>query len=478
VLPSAAANAKRDWVKVELSGDVPVPAGLLNRAGAERIADYGAFTIAAVPRGAIAALQAQAVRENVRVRVREELDHLLLPGATVDAREGLGNPPPEKLTRSYPPGKPGLFVLQFTGPVRNEWVSELENMGWDLSRYIPHNAYIAIGAPELTGKTRQLPFVQWLDFFHPYQKAAILRRDGAVREQLFELPAGDDSAFAVEAIRAAAEGAIDVYYGSADTLVTASTSPALTKAVLIAGARSIHGGEDRTHEPSIPITMIPSQQQGFGRLSFEDILNGQQKPVVFVQSPERLFTQTGQVFRARLMPRSVSKPVKIALVWTDAPAEAFAPEPLVNDLNLEVTRVSNESTVYIGNQLYFDVLRGEESTPYSTTDPLPYDEANNVEVFRKYISTKSQFDVAVRLWNLAGDTDPQRAGLEQDFALVVLNADLVSGGQAIAPVLSAQTDAAATNTVKLQWTPASNMMIAGYDVYRGTTLANMSASSP
>jgi hypothetical protein len=838
--------AKRGWTKVELThadgGASPFPADLLTRFGAELIADYGAYTIAYAPQGVVEALTAQAARQNVRIRVRDELDLLHLPGATVDVREGIGDAPPQGITHHYPPGKPGLFVLQFAAPLRKEWAAELRQLGWTLSRYIPNDGYIVVGSPQLAEQTRRLPFVQWLDFFHPYQKAAFLARDGAPHDQLFELPMGEDSASGVEAIRAAAEGEIEVYHGSADTLVYArmadevaeqllrhemiisvsprpmgslsderqvmslttnldaaqsqptspgqywswvlsrcpacssmpadvwkvgladsglddgatgvsghpdlysrkfygdaifsgaddeecaqgqllcdahghgtivsgiaagnadtgildtggfalgmgvaptagvfmtkifskhvginpvhlfewagnaanngvtiqnhswneygtspsglysslsrqydiaardaddtlssarnpilftissgnndqgiqdgfryltlpgataknvlavgglenyrpdvtqcrgtqgdsfrnimhtsrigtrltgyikpdvmapaslivsahtsvlwpnpsiycfgafggdfrytgdsgtsfaapvgagaslivkrylgnapgDTSPALTKAVLIAGTRSVRGGEDRTHDSVITVGPVPSQQQGFGRLSFDDLLTGTQKPVVFDQSSSRLFTDTGQVFRVRMSVRDSTKPVKIALVWTDAPATAFVSNPLVNDLNLEVLRSSGTGFVYVGNRLQVaNELNGEESIAYPTATTPPYDNVNNVEYFRSYLTANEVFEVSVKAWNLAGDTDPALAGFEQDFAVAAVNADLVASGQPIAPVLSAQTDAAVSNKVNLSWSPASNMMITGYDVYRGTNLTNM-----
>ena len=847
VIPLNAATAKRGWTKIELTGSIPPD--LLTRFGAEAVADYGEFAIAYAPRGVVEALTAHAAKAQVRVRVRDELDVLNLPGAALDAREGINDVPPQKLTRAYPRGRRGLFVVQFVAPLRNPWIAELESMGWTFSRYIPNNGYILVGPAELVARTRQLDFVQWLDFFHPYQKAAFLARDGALHDQLFELPAGADSVSGVEAIRAVAEGDIHVQRGSVDTRVyahmsdaaaeellrhemiisvspkpagqlsderqvmsltsnlnaaqtqptspgnywswvlarcsecasmptstwkvgmadsglddgtniigaghadfygrkfygstgygtnhdeecapgqllcdahghgtivagiatgngatgffdslgfnlgigvaptagafmtkifsldagidparlfewsgdaanngvtiqnhswnqysspqaglystvsrdydiatrdaddalsaaripilfsissgnhdqgfqnqwkyltlpgataknvlavgglenyrpdvtqcrqtrgdsfrnimrtsrigtgltgyvkpdimapaslivsahtsvlwpnpsvycfhdfdghyqytgdsgtsfaapvgaaaslivkrylgtaPANTSPALTRAVLIAGARSVRGGEDRTHDPTITtIGPVPSQQQGFGRLTLEDILNGAQKPVVFDQSSTaRLFTAAGQVFRARLRIRDASKPVKLALVWTDTPATAFVTNPLVNDLNLEVTRNYSTSLVHVGNSLQVTTeANGEESIAHSTGGTLPYDSVNNVEYFRSFMNANEDFEVAVKAWNIAGDTDPNLAGNEQDFALAILNADLLGGGSPIAPVLTAQTNASTTTTVNLSWTPASNMMITRYDIYRGTTLANMQVIS-
>jgi hypothetical protein len=797
-----AAGARRGWTKIELSPadgkSAPISAALYTRFGAELVADYGPYTIVYAPNGVLTALEAQAEKDQIRVRVRDELDVLRLPGATVDTREGISGVPAAKLARDYPPGKPGVYVLQFIGPPRGEWTSELQALGWTLSRYIPNNGYLAVGRPELVGRTRQLSFVQWLDPYHPYQKAALLARDGKVHEQLFELAEGDGAAPAIEAIRAAAVGTIEVHQNSFDTRVIArmgddaaeqllgeemilsvspspegqlsderqvmsltsnlnaaqsqpvnpgeywnwvlsrcpecasmpastwrvgladsgldngantgghfdffarkyygitgytaaddeqcapgqllcdayshgtivagiavgngntgdingpykdslnfrlglgvaptagafmtkifslhssgidasrlflwsadaanngvtvqnhswneyslsqagvystlsrdydiatrdadgtvnfsripllfsvssgnhdqgtqnaakyltlpgataknvlsvgglenyrpdagpcrqtrgdsfrnimrtsrvgtglagyikpdvmapaslivsaytsvlwpsqslyclhdfaghreytgdsgtsfaapvgaaaslivkrylgntpaDISPALTRAVLIAGARSVRGGEDRTHDPTITtIGPIPSQQQGFGRLSFEDILNGSQKPVVFDQALTRTFTAAGQSFSTVVHVRDATKPVKIALVWTDTPGTAFTTSPLVNDLNLEVRRSSNPYVVYVGNSLSVATeSKGEESIAWPSPGGLPYDNQNNVEFFRLFANAGEDLTITVNAWNIAGDTNENPSNFEQDFALAILNAD-------------------------------------------------------
>jgi hypothetical protein len=801
VMPLYGAAARRGWSKIEITAldGRSVPGDLLGRFGAELVAEYGSYSIAYAPAGVVEALKQQAAQEHVRITARDELDHLRLPGGDVDVRVGIQGVAPGRLAHGYTAGKPGVFVLQFVAPPRKEWVAALQALGWTLSRYIPNDGYLVVGPPELAAQTRDLPYVQWLDFYHPYQKATFLSGDGASHDLLFELPAGIASEAGVEAIRAAAEGAIDVHRGSLDTLVygrmgetaarallqhpmilsagvkptgrlsdgrqsqslspllnaaetqptvgsdywswvlahctecanmpatswmigvadtgldnganqfghpdldgrkffgilgynpafnpdpqcatgqllcdqykhgtlvsgiaagnassqkfdsggflmglggaptagifmtkittvssgidpsrlllwtadaanngatvqnhswestldaglydslsrqfdiaardsddgassaripillavaagnddngtgnktspvgmaknvltlgglenyrpeadvfncrgtkgdsfmnimrtsrtgtalagyvkpdlmapaslivstetsiwcpdnpttgyclanyensfiysgdsgtsfaaplgsaasiivkrylgnaPADTSPALIKAALIAGARSVRGGEDRSKTPTIPISAVPSQQQGFGRLTLEDILNGAQKPVFFDQSPARLFTQAGQTFCSSLKVRDASKPVKIALVWMDTPATAGVSNPLVNDLNLEVRRNSNPSSVYVGNSLAV-TANGEESVAYPSGGTLPFDNVNNVEYFRSFMTTNEQFSVTVRAANIAGDTDGNLSTFEQDFALVILNADLVSVGSCDTP---------------------------------------------
>ncbi len=800
--PLLATGAKKGWTKIELSPvdgkSTAVSSKLLEKFGAELIADYGAYAVIYAPKGVVNALEAQAGKENLRVRVRGDFDVLQLPGAAVDAREGITSVAAGKLAREYPPGRKGVYVVQFTAPLRAEWMDLLSNLGWELSRYIPSNGYLLVGTPDLVGKTRKLPYVQWLDRFHPYQKALQLSTN-AVDDYLFALPAGNASEPAVDEIRRHAQDVVEVERGSLDTYVKArvsaaaaeellqnelilsatlagepeladerqvhslstlvnaaqtqpvpgdywqwvlsrcpecltmpaadwkigisdsgvdngllngghpdlagrkffgalgydasfgfeslcagqplcdafrhgtfvagiaagngatgirdsgnylmglggaptagifatkmfnssaaasfsemnlfkwtkdaannnvtiqnhswqnnsnngrytdlsrridiaardaddvetsarkqllmtfaagndfgtsgletspagmaknvltvgglenfrpeanqflcsdnqsghftradsffnimhasrvgtnlagyvkpdvmapasmivttqtsllqpdpdfgnpgayclthyegqiqysghsgtsfsaplgaaaglivkrylgatadATSPALTKAVLIAGTRSVRGGEDRTKLPAQTIGPVPSQQQGFGRLTLEDILNGTQKPTVFDQATDRTFTAAGQNFTTTVRVRDASKPVKIALVWTDAPATAMVLNPLVNDLNLEVRRSSDPTRVHIGNKLAVAVeAKGEESISFADGG-LPFDNVNNVEYFRLFLNPSEELTITVRAANIAGDTNGI-AGAEQDFALAILNAGI------------------------------------------------------
>ncbi len=204
----------------------------------------------------------------------------------------------------------------------------------------------------------------------------------------------------------------------------AETSPALTKATLIAGAVSISGGEDRRTTPPTTVGSVPSEQQGFGRLSFEDILTGTTKPATQDQHPELIFTGPGQSKSARLRVRNSAKPVKVVLVWSDAAANpadcnSFV-EPLVNNLDLEI-RPSGTSDVYLGNR-----MSNEISDNYPAQGPFNPDAINNVEYARFFLGTNEEFDITVKASNIVGDIDGNSATFEQDFALVAVNAEVVS----------------------------------------------------
>jgi serine protease AprX len=861
-LPSFAGAAKRGWTKVQLThanGDAkPFPPGLLKKAGGEMLVDYSSHAVGYVPNGALASLQAAAREEGITVAARDDFDVMRLPSsARVDAREGISDDvPKDERIREYPARRPGLFLIQFVAPARKEWIAELTSMGWTMARYIPTNGYIIAGGPELAGRTRQLPYIQFLDFFHPYQKAKQLVRDGAPRDIVFELSSAPDPSDAIEAIRAAAENGVEVHRGATDTLVftrmahdkaepllhhplvismtprpvgafsderqamslttnlnssasqpttpngyttwlsgrcptcssmsasswrigladtglddgtnagghpdlagrkyfgsrlyagnhdncvagnlncddvshgtivaglmvgnastgvvdplgfqwgmgvapwagvfstkvasaaagtqidmtrlfeftrdaalngvtiqnhsfneyitqpnqsglystlarqydiavrdadgplsssrtpiliavsagnnnqgindanrprvlgggtaknvlsmggaenyrpgvtgcnapgddfrnimatsrtgtllpgyikpdlvapaapigstnsseitsdnsycidglaqfepingveekrfngdsgtsfaapvgaaaslivkrylgstPSETSPALAKAMLIAGAKSIRGGIDKAANPDVAIGAFPNGQQGFGRVSFDDIITGSTQPVWYDQATVRTFDSETHPFSIRLRVRDASKPVKVALVWTDAPGTANVEQPLVNDLDLEVYRSTTSGYRYHGNYLQVtDTDKGEESVPVWVYEGVEgRDRTNNVEVVRSFMTTNEEFDVKVNGYFIWGDTDGNTNTFEQDFALVVTNADKVNAGNPIAPTLDAYRSVDDPRHLILTWTPAANIMNLRYEVWRGTNLGNMTKIVP
>jgi hypothetical protein len=840
------------WVKVELTWEdrkaLPIPLSAVTAAGGTDIADYGTFRIVYVPVGVVKTLAERLAGQGIRVRERDDLDRIDTPRASIDARSGIDSAAPTERIRAYPPKTNGLYLAQFAGPAKAEWFKALTDIGWSVVRYLPVNAYVIAGPPELAHRTSQLSFVQFFDFYHPFQKAAVLSNDTAPHALIFEVPSTAGKNEAIDAIAALAvagslrvasyendtyvharmrdsdamallssaliigvgaepeirpsderrslsltsnvtangsqptnpatyaswlasrcglctaanmpaatwrvgmsdtgldggsqgnhhpdlagreywggifvstndncpggdcddithgtmvasiiagnaalgitdplgyyygagvapaasifstkmfsnvggaptgdiftwaqdaasnsvtvqnhshntytfagsgqyttesrqydqatrdadnnagngrvpmlftvsSGNTDQGYGSpltrapataknvisvggvenyrpdqdpanchgsladdfrnimfqsghgtlmnsgyikpdlvapASMIVSAKSrwpppvirnpgycqqnvdgnwnyqmesgtsfaapvaagasilvkryfgslptdvSPAGVKAVLIAGARSVRGGIDRSATPNIAVGPAPNTQQGFGRLSLDNILTGSTPPVLVDESVGRHFTTSGQARTTRLTVRDASKPIVVALVWTDAPATANVSNPLVNDLDLTIWPAATPCSYRQGNYLsVVDSNRGEESLAQLCNQSAPVDHVNNVEYARFFADSFSQFDVRVTGAAINDVGDPGYSSApNQDFALVVLNANLVNGGAVIAPHLSATRDSATPSTVHLSWTEPLNMIVDHYEVKRGSTLANVSTVYP
>ncbi|MEA2238535.1 MAG: hypothetical protein QOC81_3259 [Thermoanaerobaculia bacterium] len=182
--------AKVGWIKVELTAAdrnaLPIPLTALTAAGGEDVADYGSFRIAYVPVGIVKAFRARLASQGIRMRERDELDRIETPGASIDVRRGIDpSTPSSGLIREYPPKTNGLYLLQFIGPAKAEWYKALLDIGWTVARYLPSDAYVVAGPPELAARTRQLPFVQFFDFYHPFEKGSVHFDEGKPRAFLY-----------------------------------------------------------------------------------------------------------------------------------------------------------------------------------------------------------------------------------------------------------------------------------------------------
>ncbi|HSN53296.1 MAG TPA: S8 family serine peptidase, partial [Candidatus Sulfomarinibacteraceae bacterium] len=69
------------------------------------------------------------------------------------------------------PDRPGLRLLQVVAPVRDEWISELGELGITPLQYYPHNTFLVWSGPAEMDRAAELPFVRWHGLFHPAYKA-------------------------------------------------------------------------------------------------------------------------------------------------------------------------------------------------------------------------------------------------------------------------------------------------------------------
>ena len=199
-------KAKPGFVKVELasvSGTVsPMPvADLLAHFSGEDVANYGTFHIVYLPKGLLTAFEKSANAGGLRVRARDELDVINTPGASVDAREGIHGVGAGNLIRNYPASRRGLYLIQFAGPTKAEWSVALENLGWTVVGYLPSDAYILAGNPSLVAATSNLTFVQFLDFYHPFERAALFAHDTDLHDVIVQVAPVDDRQPTIDAIK-------------------------------------------------------------------------------------------------------------------------------------------------------------------------------------------------------------------------------------------------------------------------------------
>ncbi len=183
-------------------------------------------------------------------------------------------------------------------------------------------------------------------------------------------------------------------------------SPAMTKALLMNSARYMTGaGANDT---------LWSNNQGMGEMDLGEAFNRQAVTPTLLrdQLGADMFTATGQ---ARAFTGTVAdntKPFRVTLAWTDAPGSTTG-AAYRNDLDLTVTIAGN---TYKGN-----VFAGASSVSGGSADP-----ADNVENVFLPAGVTGNFAVNITASNINSDGVPNVGGsLDQDFALVVYNANLV-----------------------------------------------------
>ncbi|MBI1850852.1 MAG: proprotein convertase P-domain-containing protein [Planctomycetes bacterium] len=155
----------------------------------ERTIDYGSFRLVFVNDDGLGALAEPAL---AGVALRDDLDLVGLNGWNLDTR--VGEPRDLAASRRQQPAlfDRQLYVVQFVGPMRDDWMNRLTRRGdTQVVGYLPNDAYVVFATPAAWARIAtytQHPRgpVQWAGVYHPayrispYLDAAIARGVGSV----------------------------------------------------------------------------------------------------------------------------------------------------------------------------------------------------------------------------------------------------------------------------------------------------------
>ncbi len=177
-------------------------------------------------------------------------------------------------------------------------------------------------------------------------------------------------------------------------------SPAMTRAWLINSTRYLTGAG--------AADALWSAGQGMGSINLGMAFDGAPR-IAKDQVPADVFTASGQTRAYTGTVADPAKPVRVTLVWTDAPGSTTG-AAYNNNLDLVVTI---GGTAYLGN-----VFSTSSSVAGGSADPR-----NNVENVFLPAGLSGTLAVTVKATNINSDGVPNSGGpLDQDFALVVYNA--------------------------------------------------------
>ena len=204
-----------------------------------------------------------------------------------------------------------------------------------------------------------------------------------------------------------------------------TNSPALMKAMLINGARSVSDTYDFQVRNSI-------NYQGWGQVFLPTTLpgilsnlvttpTGPSSMLLFDQNPTNALA-TGQRHTRffSISSDAQAQPLRVTVAWTDPPGNPAAGIKLVNDLDLVVTNIDT-GDVFFGN----DIQSGNQfNIAWDTNQPPQIDVINNVE--NVYVSLPSGTNFSVTVIGSHVNVNAVTANpndVVQDYALVVSSGD-------------------------------------------------------
>jgi subtilisin family serine protease len=200
-------------------------------------------------------------------------------------------------------------------------------------------------------------------------------------------------------------------------------SPALVKAAFLPVAHDLAGNKDADNGT---LGHPFDNKQGWGRMDLAAVVDPKQQ-VLYYDAPVT-FDNTGEDWEITIQAENQFKPVRLMLVWTDAPGHGSggSTPAWVNNLDLVVAQ---EADTYKGNVFGSD---GWSVTGGSA------DGKNNTEGIFLPAFSSGVYTVTVDAINIAGDAIPNTGdGTDQDFSLVCYNCELVNGD---APIISFDVD--------------------------------------
>ncbi|MFQ5892493.1 MAG: hypothetical protein ACE5HW_06845, partial [Candidatus Methanofastidiosia archaeon] len=89
---------------------------------------------------------------------------------TFDTTKGEPEIPSNLKIAQYSPGEEGYYIVQFYGPIKDQWLETLEKYGGELIGYIPNFAYLVRMQSDAKEMMENLSFVEWIGIYHPAYK--------------------------------------------------------------------------------------------------------------------------------------------------------------------------------------------------------------------------------------------------------------------------------------------------------------------
>ena len=100
----------------------------------------------------------------------DDYDVIRLVVGQIDTRYPISIPTRGLPEATYAAGEYGVYLIQFHGPQKPEWLTAIGSAGAIPLRDVTANGYVVGATPQIADTLQQLPFIQWSTALHPYLK--------------------------------------------------------------------------------------------------------------------------------------------------------------------------------------------------------------------------------------------------------------------------------------------------------------------
>ncbi|MCA9256779.1 MAG: S8 family serine peptidase [Phycisphaerales bacterium] len=191
---------------------------------------------------------------------------------------------------------------------------------------------------------------------------------------------------------------------------TTDPSPSLVKAAVLAVARSLEGHLDAD---DVVMGAPFDSRQGYGRFDLEALVDPVDDALYFDQ--QVVFDASGEEWSVDVEPINASHPMRIMLVWTDAPGHGLGGSTPAWNNNLDLT-VEVGASVYRGNNI--------ASGGFNSVGGVA-DAKNNTEAVFLGPTSPAAATIRVSATNINSDGLPNSGdATDQDFSVVCYNCAL------------------------------------------------------
>lgn len=143
---------------------------LLNSQRAVLLADYGSFRLWRIPVSSTSASSSATLSSLTGAAVRDDFDVIYFRDVSINPTNQ-NMPAVASALQQTRIADEQFWLVQFVGPVKDAWLTEIEQIGLKRVSYMPHNAYVVWGDGDALTRLDTLvannAFVQWAGPYHP-----------------------------------------------------------------------------------------------------------------------------------------------------------------------------------------------------------------------------------------------------------------------------------------------------------------------